>query len=194
MCQQRTGLRGALMAEHTNSVELLFLTVRAAAERLGCSREELLAWIEPDRHLPENSSGLPGARLWRLTTLDAAKPHVKDWRARDRAADEAALAKQKAKQESAKARRKGMRKGGAVTAKAARERLGCSATELDRWSADGRLPPDGEIVMIGLPKIVNARAWLPATIDAAKTQVADWRTQDKIRRAAKRKPLRIAQG
>jgi hypothetical protein len=96
-----------------------------------------------------------------------------------------------AQEDAAKARRKGMRKGGAVTAKHVCEQLACTLAELNRWAADGRLPPDGEIILAGvLPKTVNARAWLPATIDAARTQVADWRTQDQTKKNFTRRGLR----
>lgn len=86
------------------------------------------------------------------------------------------------------ARRKGMRKGGALTAAAVCERLGCSRTELDRWAADGRLPPDGEL-FLRLAKRVNARAWLPAKVEGAKAKIADWRAQDKVMaKLTRRKP------
>jgi hypothetical protein len=62
--------------------------------------------------------------------------------------------------------------------------------ELNRWAADGRLPPDGEIVLTGLPKTVNARAWLPASIDCAMARLPDWRSQDQAKKAFKRRGLR----
>jgi hypothetical protein len=122
--------------------------------------------------------------------LDTAKPNVAAWRDRDREISAARRTEFAAKQEAAKARRKGMRKGGAVTAKVACERLGCSSTALNRWAADGRMPPDGEIVMIGLPKVVNARAWLPSTIEAARAMIEDWRIQDRTKKMFKRRGLR----
>jgi hypothetical protein len=82
---------------------------------------------------------------------------------------------------------------GAKTAKAVCERLGCSRIELDRWAVDGRMPPDGEIVLIGLPKNINARAWLPATVETAATLIDDWRAQDQARKTFKRRGLRLAQ-
>jgi len=161
--------------------EPLFLTATPAAKYLGCSREELIAWIKPDRRLPGDVGPGSGARLWLQQTLAAAKSSVAAWRERDRAAAAARTAELAAKEVAAKARRKGMRKGGAVTTKKVCELLGCSRTELNRWAADGRLPPDGEIVIPSgiLPKKVNARAWLPDTIAAAKTLLESWRAQDR---------------
>jgi hypothetical protein len=52
------------------------------------------------------------------------------------------------------------------------------------------MPPDGEIVMIGLPKVVNARAWLPSTIEAARAMIEDWRIQDRTKKMFKRRGLR----
>jgi hypothetical protein len=43
------------------------------------------------------------------------------------------------------------------------------------------MPPDGEIVLIGLPKKINARAWLPATVKTAATLIDDWRAQSAMR-------------
>lgn len=179
------------MATNRDKTEALFLTVRTATAYLGCSREELLAWVEPDRRLPDDVGPLSGTRLWQRATLDAVRPQVAAWRERDRVAAADRAAEIEAQQAAAKARRKGMRKGGAVTAKVVRERLQCSAVELDRWAADGRLPPDGEIVLAGLlPKTVHARAWLPATIAAAKAAIDDWRAQDRAKTLFKRRGLR----
>jgi len=171
--------------------EPLYLTVRAAAKYLVCSKAELLAWIRPDRHLPS------GAPLWLRRTLDGARPLVEPWRERDRVATEARVAEAAAQKEMLRAhremqtaRRAGMRKRGAVLAGKVCETLGCSLTELNRWAADGRLPPDGEIVLFGLPKAVNARAWLPETIDAARTALDDWRAQDRAKKVFKRRGLR----
>lgn len=87
------------------------------------------------------------------------------------------------------ARREGMRKGGAVMVSKVCAALGCTRTELNRWAADGRLPPDGEIVTY-FGRAVAARVWLPATIDAARINVGAWRAQDSIRKAARRRGLR----
>ncbi len=170
--------------------EPLFLTVRAATEYLGCSRDELLCWVEPDRRMPGDYGPQSGARLWLPRTLDAAKPQVGEWRARDRAASQAVAAKFEAEQSAILARRAGMRKGGALVAAKVCAFLGCSLTELNRWATDGRLPPDGEIVLSGLPKKVNARAWLPETLATAKTSLDDWRVQDQAKKIFKRRGLR----
>lgn len=184
------------MTDPPYNIEPLFLMVPAAAKYLGCSEDELLAWIPPDRRLPDRRGPTPNARLWRRTTLDAARPNVEEWRAKDQvafAAREAARAAILAREEAARARRKGMRKGGALLAGAVCERLACSLTELNRWASDGRLPPDGEIALTwGLPKIVHARAWLPGTLDLAKPKIADWRTQDQVKKIFKRRGLKTA--
>jgi len=170
--------------------ESLFLTARAASEYMGCSKQELLSWIKPDRRMPGDAGPQSGARLWLPRTLDAAKPHVGKWRARDLAASQAVAAKLEAQESAISARRAGMRKGGAIVAAKVCAFLGCSLTELNRWATDGRLPPDGEIVLIGLPKKVNARAWLPETLARARTLLNDWRTQDQAKKVFKRRGLR----
>ncbi|MBO0756846.1 MAG: hypothetical protein J2P54_13380 [Bradyrhizobiaceae bacterium] len=96
----------------------------------------------------------------------------------------------RAKKEAAKARRKGMRKAKALTSGKVRAALNCTQTELNRWADDGRFPPDGEILIVGLPKKVNARAWLPNTVEAAKAQIDEWRSQDATAKAFKRRGLR----
>jgi hypothetical protein len=170
--------------------ESLFLTARAASEYMGCSKQERLSWVEPDRRMPGDAGRQSGARLWLPRTLDAAKPQVGEWRARDRAASQAATEKFEAEQSAISARRAAMRKGGALVAAKVCVFLGCSLTELNRWATDGRLPPDGEIVLIGLPKRVNARAWLPDTLARAKTLLNDWRAQAQAKKVFKRRGLR----
>jgi hypothetical protein len=170
--------------------ESLFLTIRAASEYMGCSKQELLSWVEPDRRLPGDAGPKSGARLWLPGTLDIAKPQIAEWRERDRIASLAVTAKFEADQSAISARRAGMRKGGALVAAKVCAFLGCSLTELNRWAADGRLRPDGEIVLTGLPKIVNARAWLPETLAGAKTSLDDWRVQDQAKKVFKRRGLR----
>lgn len=169
----------------------LYLMVRRASEYLGCSRDELLAWVPNDRHMPGDCGPNSGARLWHRATLDATKPYISAWRERDRAISAAAAERARQADAEASARRAGMRKGKAVTAKRACERLGCSLTELNRWAADGRLPPDGTVMLAGtLPKTVEARAWLPGTLDQAASAVASWREQDETRKAFKRRGLK----
>jgi hypothetical protein len=68
---------------------------------------------------------------------------------------------------------------------AVRDALRCTATELDRWASDGRLPPDGERFYLGVGPLGGSRwgrAWLPATVEAAKESVSTWRAQDSSRR------------
>ena len=62
-----------------------------------------------------------------------------------------------------------------------RETLECSATELDRWSKDGRMPPDGERFYYGVGPCGGSkwgRAWLPTTIGTSKALVKQWRLED----------------
>jgi MerR family regulatory protein len=101
----------------------LYLMVRRASEYLGCSRDELLAWLLEDRHMPGDCGPNSGARLWHRATLDAAKPYISAWRERDRAISAAAAERARQADAEASARRAGMRKGKAVTAKRACERL-----------------------------------------------------------------------
>jgi len=65
--------------------DFLFLTTGKAAEYLSCSRDELMAWVKPDRRMPGQVGPGSGERRWSKQTLDRAKPHVEAWRARDRA-------------------------------------------------------------------------------------------------------------
>ena len=71
------------------------------------------------------------------------------------------------------------RKGLSPTA--VRDALACSVAELDRWAEDGRLPPDGERLYIGVgPRGGNkwGRAWLSETVHNAKACVDQWRARD----------------
>lgn len=176
--------------------ESLFLTARFAAEYLDCTRAELITWadrgwIAPDRRLPGDVGQASGARLWLRSTLDKGKPFIAEWRERDLAVTTVVAAELAARDTAAKARRGGMRKGRAITASRVREQLGCTLSELNRWADDGRLPPDGEVVLHGsLPKTVAARAWLPATVETAKAKLEDWRAQDQAKKIFKRRGLR----
>lgn len=176
-------------------VEILLLTRGKAAEYLGCSDAELEKWIKPDRVFPYDG-GDParrGMRLWARPTLDAAKPHIAEWRARDEAAAELRWREFAAAKSAERGRRKGMRKAGALMAAKVCAALSCSRSELDRWAADGRLPPDGEIFVYGFRarKSINARAWLPTTVEAAKNRIAAWREQDSIAKIARRRKPKI---
>ena len=170
--------------------DFLFLTTGEAAEYLSCSRDELIAWVKPERRVPGQVGPGSGERRWSKQTLDRAKPHVDAWRARDRAAAAQRAAAMQARDEAAKARRKGMRKAKALTSGKVCATLGCSPTELNRWAGDGRFPADGEIFIAGLPKNVNARAWLPTTVEAARIRIGEWRSQDATAKSFKRRGLR----
>jgi hypothetical protein len=170
--------------------DFLFLTTGKAAEYLSCSRDELIAWVKPDRRMPGQVGPGSGERRWSKQTLDRAKPHVEAWRARDRAEAAQRAAAMQARDEAAKARRKGMRKAKALTSGKVCATLGCSPTELNRWAGDGRFPADGEIFIAGLPKNVNARAWLPTTVEAARIRIGEWRSQDATAKSFKRRGLR----
>jgi hypothetical protein len=177
---------------------ILWLSKARATEYLGCSGEELERWIKPDRIVDGNPAAL-GMRLWRSRSLDEAKPHIAIWRDKDRAASELRSREFATRRADIAARRKGMHKAGAMLAGHVREILACTRTELDRWSEDGRLAPDGLIHLygMGVRKSVNARAWLPATIEVAKDQIPAWRERDRIARAARRRrspPLRRIHG
>ena len=167
----------------------LFLTTGKAAEYLSCSRDELIAWVKPDRRMPGQVGPGSGERRWSKQTLDRAKPHVEAWRARDRAEAAQRAAAMPAGDEAAEARRKGMRKAKALTSAKVGATLGRSLTELNRRAGDGRFPADGEIFIAGLPKNV-ARAWLPTTVEAARIRIGEWRSQDATAQSFKRCGLR----
>lgn len=172
-------------------VEILLLGRRKAATYLGCSVEELERWIRPDRVLAHDHPATPSMRLWSRDTLEKARSNVAIWRQRDQETAGGWRQEAEAQPAAAKARRKGMRKAGALLAGKVCDRLGCTRAELDRWAGDGRLPPDGEIVLVTLPKHVAARAWLPATIEAAQDCIAAWREQDQIARIARRRKPKV---
>lgn len=72
-----------------------------------------------------------------------------------------------------------------LSARAARDILGCSAIELNRWASDGRLPADGQRFYYGVGPLGGSkwhRAWLPETVDRAIAQIAGWRKQDNAER------------
>jgi len=178
------------MKGRPKNTEALFLTMRQAIDFLGCSKSELLLWIKPDRRLPSEFGAQSGARLWLRRTLEAAEPRLDTWRTRDFAARAAQDATESAKRAQMKARRAGMRKGGALLMTKACALLKCTPAELNRWAVDGRLPPDGEIVLAGLARRVNARAWLPQTLERAQSCLEGWRAQDQTRKRFKRQGLR----
>jgi hypothetical protein len=72
------------------------------------------------------------------------------------------------------------------------DHLGCSITELNRWARDGRLSPDGKRwSLLGGSYHRWLRAWQPATIEAAVSQIEEWREQDKTRKRFARRGLRV---
>jgi hypothetical protein len=78
---------------------------------------------------------------------------------------------------------------GGLPPKRVREILGCTAAELNRWSSDGRFAPDGERHYY-IQKSAWGRAWLPASVETAKSQLAAWRAQDATRKHFRRRQLR----
>ena len=73
----------------------------------------------------------------------------------------------------------------------ARELLGCSLTELNRWRMDGRLPTLRSKTISGLfPKKVTARTFVRAEVERAVGQVEAWRRQDGVQKVYRRRGLR----
>jgi hypothetical protein len=73
----------------------------------------------------------------------------------------------------------------AVLAGMARTILGCTATELDRWYADGRLP-HLFIRKLRFERGTLCRFWELERVAGAVHQVPAWRTQDAAQKAARR--------
>ena len=169
-----------------SEVKVLTLSKARAAKYLECSVEELKKWVKPDRILDDRNPATRGMLLWSGATLNAAKPRIAEWRERDQEASERLHHEHEAQRAARSARRKGMKKAGALLISRVCEILQCNKTELNRWAEDGRLPPDGEI-HLSMAKSVNARAWLPATVDNAKSKLDDWRKKDNIAKIARRR-------
>jgi hypothetical protein len=73
-----------------------------------------------------------------------------------------------------------------------RELLGCSLTELNKWTTDGRLPTLRTKTISGLfPKKVTARTFLRAEVERAVGRTEDWRKQDGVQKAYRRRGLRV---
>jgi len=73
-----------------------------------------------------------------------------------------------------------------------RDLLGCSLTELNKWTRDGRLPTLRTKTISGLfPKKVTARTFLRAEVERAVGQTEDWRKQDGVQKAYRRRGLRV---
>jgi hypothetical protein len=120
-----------------NKVIPLLVGKKGAAVYLGCSVEELLKWVIPDRVVAEDPRRR-GMRLWSAVTLDTAKPSVELWRERDKRESDKLRQQAEAAHAAAVARRKGMRKAGALLAGRVCEILNCTRTELNRWAYAGR--------------------------------------------------------
>jgi len=175
-----------------SKVTPLLVGKKEAAVYLECSVEELVKWVMPDRVITEDPRR-QGMRLWSGVTLDAARPSVASWRERDKRESDRLRQLADAAQAAAVARRKGMRKAGALLAGKVCAILNCTKTELNRWANDGRMPADGAIHLC-TPKSLDARAWLPATVEDAKTRVDEWRRNDTIVKTARRRKPRIVRG
>ena len=73
----------------------------------------------------------------------------------------------------------------------ARELLGCSLTELNRWRMDGRLPTlRSKTISALFPKKVTARTFVRAEVERAVGQVEAWRRQDGVQKVYRRRGLR----
>jgi hypothetical protein len=73
-----------------------------------------------------------------------------------------------------------------------RELLGCSLTELNKWTRDGRLPTLRTKTISGLfPRKVTARTFVRAEVERAVGRTADWRKQDGVQKAYRRRGLRL---
>jgi hypothetical protein len=71
------------------------------------------------------------------------------------------------------------------------ELLGCSLTELNRWVRDGRLPTLRIKTISGVfPKKVTARTFVRAEVERAIGQTENWRKQDGVQKAYRRRGLR----
>lgn len=83
----------------------------------------------------------------------------------------------------------GIRKS-SVTKSKAMGILGCTATELDRWDGDGRLPHLFTRVL-PLGKATECRFWNTELLIEAKAMVGQWRERDAIRKKFRRAGLKI---
>jgi len=68
--------------------------------------------------------------------------------------------------------------------------LGCTATELDRWDADGRLP-HVYVRVLQFRRATACRFWSEAQVTSAVTKIAIWREQDRTRKIFRRRGLRV---
>jgi len=83
-----------------------------------------------------------------------------------------------------------LRKTGIMASKV-RAALACSATELDRWDADGRLPHlYVGMVILRFGKATLCRFWASGAVEAAKLNLSAWREQDSTRKIFSRRGIR----
>jgi hypothetical protein len=84
------------------------------------------------------------------------------------------LATKEERREAIALRKTGMLKGKVLVA------LGCTATELERWHADGRLPHlyTRVLALAVAGKAQPCRVWAQDVVTAAQTQVPHWRALD----------------
>lgn len=78
-----------------------------------------------------------------------------------------------------------------LRARAVRERLACSVTELDRWDREGRLRHSGLRPCQAGGTTVMGRIWFADDVDAAIRHVATWRAEDAHRKRARRTKLKL---
>jgi hypothetical protein len=81
------------------------------------------------------------------------------------------------------------RRGEILTSMAC-ELLGCSISELNRWTSDGRLTIFRTRAIHGLPKKVSGRTFIRGEVERAAVNVESWRKQDSIRKVYRRRGLR----
>ena len=78
-----------------------------------------------------------------------------------------------------------------MRARAVRERLACSVTELDRWDREDRLRHACvRPCQVGWTTVM-ARTWFADDVDAAIPHVATWRAEDAQRKRARRTKLKL---
>lgn len=83
-----------------------------------------------------------------------------------------------------------LRKNGILAGKV-KAALKCTQKELDRWSADGRLP-HLFVRVLSFEKATPCRFWDADIVDAAVDRVDAWRLQDQIKKTFKRRGLKAA--
>jgi hypothetical protein len=79
----------------------------------------------------------------------------------------------------------------ALPAGKVRTALACSAIELDRWDADGRLP-HLFVRVLPLARATPCRFWDAISVETAMAWVSGWREQDKVQKTFRRRGLKVA--